>query len=127
MLFRDRSEAGQVLAEKLARYAGRPDVLVLALPRGGGPVAFEVARALRAPLDFFWVRRWGMPGVEERERGAIARGGVRVLNGEVVKTLQTPEEVLDAAAADEERELNRRERAYRGDRPPLDVRGRTVL
>jgi predicted phosphoribosyltransferase len=127
MLFRDRTEAGRVLAEKLSRYANRPDVVVLALPRGGVPVAYEVARALHAPLDVFLVRKLGMPGLEELAMGAIASGGVRVLNDDVVRTLQIPEDVIDAAVASEERELKRREREYRDDRPPLDVRGRTVI
>jgi predicted phosphoribosyltransferase len=127
MLFRDRTEAGRVLAEKLSRYAGRPDVLVLALPRGGVPVAYEVARALHAPLDVFLVRKLGMPGLEELAMGAIASGGIRVLNEDVVQTLQIPEDVIEAAVASEERELERREREYRDDRPPLNVRGRTVI
>src|SRR6516164_2617566 len=101
MFFRDRADAGRKLARRLAVYADRPDVLVLALPRGGVPVAFEVARALRAPLDVFLVRKLGVPGQEELAMGAIASGGVRVLNEDVVQTLQIPEEVLDVAAADE--------------------------
>jgi putative phosphoribosyl transferase len=127
MLFQDRTEAGQILAEKLTHYTGRADVLVLGLPRGGVPVAFEVARALHAPLDVFLVRKLGMPGLTELAMGAIASGGVRVLNDDVVQTLQIPEDVIAATAAAEEGELKRRERAYRGDRPPLDVRGRTVI
>src|SRR5258707_6802786 len=116
-LFRDRREAGRLLAEKLAAYADRSDVLVLALPRGGVPVAYEVARALGAPLDVFVVRKLGVPGHEEYAMGAIATGGVRVLNGELVKTLGIPERVLDAVAAREQQELARRERLYRGQRP----------
>jgi predicted phosphoribosyltransferase len=127
MLFRDRTEAGRVLAEKLSRYAGRPDVLVLALPRGGVPVAYEVARALHAPLDVFLVRKLGMPGLEELAMGAIASGGIRVLNEDVVQTLQIPEDVIEASVASEERELERREREYRDDRAPLNVHGRTVI
>ncbi len=127
MLFRDRTDAGRILAEQLSRYADRANVVVLALPRGGVPVAYEVARALHAPLDVFLVRKLGMPGMEELAMGAIASGGVRVLNDDVVQTLQIPEEVIETAAAAEERELERRERAYRGDRPPRDVRGRTVI
>src|SRR5467141_4959902 len=98
MLYRDRREAGRQLAAKLAAYAGRPDAIVLALPRGGVPVAFEVARALGAPLDVFIVRKLGVPGHEEYAMGAIASGGVRVLNEELVRTLGIPERVLDAVA-----------------------------
>src|SRR5262245_29108103 len=127
MLFYDRREAGQRLAEKLARYAGWPDLLVLALPRGGVPVAFEVARALGAPLDVFLVRKLGVPGREELAMGAIASGGVRVLNDDVVRGLGIPDEVIDMVAAEELQELERRERAYRDGRPAPDVRGRTVI
>ena len=127
MIYRDRIEAGKRLAERLSNYANRVDVLVLALPRGGVPVAFEVARALRAPLDIFLVRKLGVPGHEELAMGAIATNGVRVINEEVVKYLRVPGEVIDAVAADELRELERRERAYRGDRPQPDVRGKTVI
>jgi predicted phosphoribosyltransferase len=127
MLFRNRADAGRVLAGRLEAYANRPDVLVLALPRGGVPVAFEVARALHAPLDLFLVRKLGLPGHEELAMGAIASGGVRVLNEEVVRLLRVPPEVIDLVAADEQQELARREQAYRGDRPPLDVHGRTVI
>jgi putative phosphoribosyl transferase len=127
MLFRDRTEAGKRLAAQLTEYAGRPGVLVLALPRGGVPVAFEVAEALGAPLDIFLVRKLGVPGHEELAMGAIASGGMRVLNEEVVKHLRIQGEVIDAVVADEQRELERRERAYRGDRPAPDVRGKTVL
>jgi predicted phosphoribosyltransferase len=127
MLFRDRADAGRQLAEELTAYADRPDVLVLALPRGGVPVAYEVARALHAPLDVFLVRKLGVPGHAELAMGALATGGVRVLNEDVVEGLRIPEEVIDEVAAEEQRELQRREAAYRGDRPPLDVRGRTVI
>jgi len=127
MLFRDRIEAGQVLASHLSHYADRDDVLVLGLPRGGVPVAFEVARALHAPLDVFVVRKLGLPGHPELAVGAIASGGVRVLNDEVVRAFDLPPELIDAVAEREERELERRERAYRGDRPRLDVQGRTVI
>jgi putative phosphoribosyl transferase len=120
-------EAGKRLAERLADYADRPDVLVLALPRGGVPVAFEVAHALRAPLDIFLVRKLGVPGHEELAMGAIATGGVRVLNEDVVNYLRVPGEVIDAVAADELRELERRERTYRGDRPAPDVKGKAVI
>ena len=126
-LFRDRREAGRVLAEKLAAYANRPDVLVLALPRGGVPVAYEVARALGTPLDVFVVRKLGVPGYEELAMGAVATGGVRVLNDQLVERLGVPEHIIDAVAARERRELARRERLYRGGRPPPDVRGRTVI
>src|SRR5437016_9802791 len=109
------------------KNAGRPDVLVLALPRGGVPVAYEVANALGAPFDVFLVRKLGLPGQEELAMGAIASGGVRVLNEEVVRRLGVPEDVMETVVAKEERELRRREQLYRGDRPPLDVRGRTVI
>jgi|SRR5919112_3552780 predicted phosphoribosyltransferase len=125
--FRDRSEAGRLLATKLATYTNRPDVLVLALPRGGVPVAYEVARALDAPLDVFLVRKLGVPGHEEVAMGAVATGGVRVLNAQVTRALGIPDYVIDAVAAKEEQELARRERLYRGDRPPPDVRGRAVI
>ena len=125
--FRDRREAGQVLARELTAYAGRPDVVVLALPRGGVPVAYEVARALGAPLDVFVVRKLGVPGHEELAMGAVATGGVRVLNDQVVGALGIPPSVIEAVAAWQQQELARRERLYRGDRPPPDVRGRTVI
>jgi predicted phosphoribosyltransferase len=127
MLFRDRTEAGRLLAAKLRKYAGRPDVLVLALPRGGVPVAYEIARALHAPLDVFLVRKLGLPGHEELAMGAIATGGARVLNYDVVRSLAVPEEVIDAVTAKEMEELERRERAYRGARPVPVVRGCTVI
>jgi len=126
-LFRDRRAAGRLLATKLARYAERPDVVVLALPRGGVPVAYEVAQALDTPLDVFVVRKLGLPGHEELAMGAVATGGVRVLNEPIVRGLSIPDEVIEAVAAREQAELARRERLYRGDRPPLDVRGRTVI
>jgi putative phosphoribosyl transferase len=125
--FRDRAEAGRRLAEKLVEYAGRPDVLVLALPRGGVPVAFEVARALEAPLDVFVVRKLGVPGHEELAMGAVASGGACVLNDDVIGPLSIPDRVIRAVAARELQELERRERLYRGDRPPPDVRGRIVI
>jgi predicted phosphoribosyltransferase len=125
--FRDRREAGQLLAAKLAEYAKRPDVLVLALPRGGVPVAYEVARALGAPLDLFLVRKLGIPGHEELAMGAVATGGVRVLNDQVVDGLRIPDYVIDRVTTQEQQELTRRERLYRGGRPPADVRGRTVI
>jgi putative phosphoribosyl transferase len=125
--FRDRREAGRLLAAKLAAYANRPDVIVLALPRGGVPVAYEVARALNAPLDIFLVRKLGVPGYEELAMGAIATGGVRVLNDQLVGGLRIPDYIVDEVAASEQQELARRERLYRGDRPAPDVRGRTVI
>lgn len=125
--FSDRSEAGRVLAESLSAYAGRPDVLVLALPRGGVPVAYEVARALQAPLDLFVVRKLGVPGQEELAMGAIASGGVRVINQEVVEALRIPDSVVDEVALEEQREVTRREVMYRGQRPPPDVAGRVVI
>jgi predicted phosphoribosyltransferase len=125
--FRDRTDAGQILAGELAPYTGRDDVLVLALPRGGVPVAHEVARALEAPLDVFLVRKLGVPGHEELAMGAIASGGVCVLNPDVVQSLRISAEVLETAIAAELRELERRERAYRGDRPAPQVQGRTVI
>lgn len=127
MLFRNRAEAGQQLARKLEHYAGRDDVVVLALPRGGVPVAFEVAKFLRAPLDVFVVRKLGVPGQVELAMGAIAAGGVRVLNDEVVQHLNITDEVIDQVAAEEEQELRRRELLYRGDRPPIDVRGKVCI
>ncbi|CAN5876036.1 phosphoribosyltransferase [soil metagenome] len=125
--FQDRVEAGQVLASELGAYVGQPNVLVLALPRGGVPVAFEVAQALHAPLDVFLVRKLGVPGHEELAMGAIASGGVRVLNRSVVDSLSIPDHVIAAVAVQEQRELERREHAYRGNRPDPEVRGRTVL
>jgi len=127
MIYRDRTEAGQALAAKLAAHADRPDVLVLALPRGGVPVAFEVAQALHAPLDVFLVRKLGVPGREELAMGALATGGVRVLNEDVVAALGIAEPAIAAVIREEEQELQRREQLYRGDRPAPDVRGRTVI
>jgi predicted phosphoribosyltransferase len=125
--FQNRSHAGRILAQHLDAYANRPDVQVLALPRGGVPVAFEVVKALRVPLDVFVVRKLGVPGHEEFAMGAIATGGVRVLNQEAVRALRLPNHVIEAVSARERQELERRERLYRSDRPPLDVRGRTVI
>ena len=125
--FRDRSEAGRLLAAKLRTYANRPDVIVLALPRGGVPVAYEVATALGAPLDIFLVRKLGVPGYEELAMGAVATGGVRVLNDQVVQGLRIPDYVIDAVAAWELQELARREQLYRGERPQPNVRDRTVI
>lgn len=125
--FRDRVDAGRALAERLREYAGRPEVLVLALPRGGVPVAFEVALALQAPMDVFIVRKLGVPGHEELAMGAIASGGVRALNRSVVESLGITDAVLDTAAQREQRELERREQAYRFGRPAPDVRDRVVI
>jgi len=125
--FRNRTEAGRVLAQELSAYANRDDVIVLALPRGGVPVAFEVAHALHAPLDVFVVRKLGVPGHEELAMGAIASGGVLVIEPSVVEDLSIPMEVVLDVAAREEQERLRREREYRGDRPAPEVRGRTVI
>jgi predicted phosphoribosyltransferase len=127
MVFANRREAGRELAKRLPIYADRGDVLVLALPRGGVPVGYEVARALHAPLDVFVVRKLGLPGLEELAMGAIASGGVRVLNEDLVHRLDVPEDVVEAVVAQEEAELQRREQAYRGHRPPADPRNRTVI
>ncbi len=126
-LYRDRVDAGVRLAESLSAYANRPDVVVLGLPRGGVPVAAQVARALRAPLDVFCVRKLGVPGDEELAMGAIATGGVVVVNDRVVSELGVPEHMLAGVAAAEREELERQERAYRGDRAPAPLAGRTVL
>jgi predicted phosphoribosyltransferase len=123
----DRREAGRVLAGQLEAYERRPDVVVLALPRGGVPVGYEVARRLGAPLDVFLVRKLGVPGHEELAMGAIASGGTRVLNPDVVRALQIPPRVIDVVAARAQAELVARERKYRDDLPPPDVRGKTVI
>ncbi len=126
-LFVDRREAGRGLARRLSAYAGREDAAVLALPRGGVPVAYEVASALGLPLDVFLVRKLGLPGHEEMAMGAVATGGARVLDSEVVRAYRVSEDELSRVTARERRELARREIAYRGDRPPLDLKGRTVI
>jgi predicted phosphoribosyltransferase len=126
-LYRDRFEAGQRLATKLMTYANRQDVLVLALPRGGVPVAYEVAKALQAPLDVFIVRKLGVPGREELAMGAIATGGIRVLNETVVSMLHIPERIIDAVTAREQQELERREHLYRDDRPAPAVQDHIVI
>jgi predicted phosphoribosyltransferase len=125
--FLDRREAGQRLALELSAYRDRGDVLVLGLPRGGVPVAAQVASILKAPMDVFVVRKLGLPGQPELAMGAIASGGVRVLNGEVVDALRVPWEIIDAVTAEEQRELERREHAYRDDRSPPEVEGKTVI
>jgi predicted phosphoribosyltransferase len=127
MRFVDRSEAGRVLAGKLAAYAGRRDLLVLALPRGGVPVAFEVAQALQAPLDVFLVRKLGVPGHEELAMGAIASGGVRFVNWDVMQQIGIPNSALDAATESARQELMRCEKAYRGNLPPQQVAGRRII
>src|SRR5207249_2628612 len=127
MLFRNRMHAGQVLGKMLQEYGNREDVVVLALPRGGVPVAFEIASALHAPLDVFLVRKLGVPGQEELAMGAIATGGIRVLNNEVVRHLGIPDHVIDSATKAEQQELERRQQAYRGTRESPQVRGRIIL
>lgn len=126
-IFRDRIEAGQLLAWRLRRYANQPNVIVLGLPRGGVPVAFEVAKALCVPLDVFVVRKLGTPGRRELAMGAIATGGVRVLNEDVVVGVGIPIEVIDAVTEVERQELKRRELAYRGSYSEPEVRGKTVI
>lgn len=125
--YRNRTEAGRRLAEELRGYAGHPDVVVLALPRGGVPVAYEVARALRAPLDVFIVRKLGLPSHPELAMGAIASGGIRLIDEEAMSRFGVTEQQLAAVAATEERELERRERRYREGLPVPDVTGKTVI
>src|SRR6266581_6170981 len=125
--FSNRAEAGRQLAEKLDKYAGRKDVIVLGLPRGGVPVAYEVAKRLRAPLDVFIVRKLGVPGFEELAAGAIASGGVRVLNEDVLLAIPYAEEAIEAVTARETTELERRERIYREGRPPPELRDRIAI
>jgi predicted phosphoribosyltransferase len=125
--FRDRTEAGQRLAQRLAAYARREDVIVLALPRGGVPVGYEVVRALGVPLDVFVVRKLGVPGHEELAMGAIASGGVRVLNDRVVRQLPNAAAIIEAVTVQESRELERREVEYRDGRPAPELRGKTVI
>lgn len=127
MMFLNRVDAGRRLAKSLCAYAGEKDLIVLALPRGGVPVAFEVAAALGAPLDVFAVRKLGVPGRPELAFGAIASGGVRVLNDEIVESLRLSPAEIEGVAAKERKELDRREQAYRGGRPPLRLRGKTVI
>ena len=125
--FRDRKEAGKLLAAQLAAYANQQDLIVLALPRGGVPVGFEIAQALHAPLDVIVVRKLGVPGQEELAMGTIATSGIRILNKDVVQFLNIPDEVVDHVTAQELKELERRERLYRGERPAYDVGGRTII
>ncbi len=125
--FKNRTEAGRSLALELADYANRTDVLVLGLPRGGVPVAYEVAKAINAPLDVCLVRKLGVPGQKELAMGAIALGGVMVFNDDVVQWLGISQAAIDAVAATERQELERRDHAYRGDRPAPNVQGRTVI
>src|SRR5713226_9323390 len=125
--FSNRAEAGRLLAEKLSKYAGRDDVIVLGLPRGGVPVAYEVARALRVPLDVFIVRKLGVPGFEELAVGAIASGGVRVLNEDVLRALPNVNEVIELVTAKETAELERREQSYRDGRSLPELRDRVVI
>src|SRR5437588_9304063 len=125
--FPNRAEAGRFLATKLSKYSGRDDVIVLGLPRGGVPVAFEVAQALRLPLDVFIVRKLGVPVFEELAVGAIASGGVRVLNPEVANASPNADEIIDAVTQRETAELERREHEYRAGRPAPEIRGKTVI
>jgi putative phosphoribosyl transferase len=125
--FPNRAEAGRLLAEKLEKYADRNDVIVLGLPRGGVPVAYEVAKSLRVPLDVFIVRKLGVPGFEELAAGAIASGGVRVLNEDVLRALPNADEIIESVTAKETAELERREKSYRADRPAPELRDRVVI
>src|SRR5438128_6079979 len=127
MLFRNRMEAGKYLAQKLKAFGHRKDAIILALPRGGVPVAFEVAQALDLPLDIFLVRKLGLPGQEELAMGAIASGGIRVINEEVVRVVQIPESMIAAVAAQEQRELERREKLYRQGNPAPELKDKTVI
>lgn len=126
-LYKDRVDAGKKLAKELSKYANRSDVLILALPRGGVPVAFEVAKELNVKMDVFIVRKLGVPGNEELAMGAISSDNIRVLNEDVVRSFQIPERVINMVAENELRELERRERAYRGDRPKPEISGSTVI
>jgi putative phosphoribosyl transferase len=126
-VFPDRAEAGRLLGVKLSKYAGAADVIVLGLPRGGVPVAYEVARALRVPLDVFIVRKLGVPGFEELAVGAIASGGVRVLNEEVASALPNADVIIEAVTQRESAELERREHEYRDGRPAPELQNKTVI
>ncbi len=125
--FTDRREAGQQLAQELSDYADRENLVVLGLPRGGVPVAFEVAKALQAPLDVFVVRKLGVPGNPELAMGAIASGGVRVLNEDVVRTMSIPDREIERVTNEERQKLKEREEIYRGARPGVDLQGKTVV
>jgi putative phosphoribosyl transferase len=127
MIFADRRDAGRILASRLPDYRGRPDAVVLALPRGGIPVAYEIGQALGLPVDVFVVRKLGVPGREELAMGAIAAGGTRVINYDVVDHLSMVQQTIDMVTEKESEELHRRELAYRGNRPPLDLRQRTAI
>lgn len=126
-LFRDRFDAGRALAAQLSGYAGRPDLIVLALPRGGVPVGYEVARALGAPLDVFLVRKLGLPGHEELAMGAIASGGIRLINEDVIHSYRVSDADIEAVTRVEQQELQRRERIYRDNRPLPSLHDRTVI
>jgi len=127
MIFRDRIEAGQILASKLTKYLNQVNTVILALPRGGVPVAYEIGKELGLPVDIFVVRKLGVPGHEELAMGAIASGGVRHINRDVVDQLRIDSETIDSASRREQKEIERRERLYRGQRPPVDVLNKTVI
>ena len=127
MIFRDRTEAGQVLASKLTKYLNQVNTVILALPRGGVPVAYEIGKELGLPVDIFVVRKLGVPGHEELAMGAIASGGVRHINRNVVDQLRIDSETIDVASRREQKEIERREQLYRGQRSPVDVRNKTVI
>jgi putative phosphoribosyl transferase len=127
MFFLDRAEAGRILASRLIPYKNKGDVVILALPRGGIPVAYEVGRELQLPIDVFVVRKLGVPGQEELAMGAIATGDIRIINGDVVEELGISQETIDAVTERERKELHRREQLYRGNRPSRDIRGRSVI
>ena len=127
MIFRDRTEAGQVLASKLTKYLDQVNTVILALPRGGVPVAYEIGKELGLPVDIFVVRKLGVPGYEELAMGAIASGGVRHINRDVVDQLRIDSDTIEAASRREQKEIERREELYRGQRPPVDVRDKTVI
>ena len=127
MIFRDRTEAGQILASKLTKYLNQVNTIILALPRGGVPVAYEIGKQLGLPVDIFVVRKLGVPGHEELAMGAIASGGVRHINRDVVDQLRIDSETIDIASRREQKEIERREQLYRGQRPPVDVRNKTVI
>src|SRR5438477_1092987 len=126
-IFPDRAEAGRLLGLKLSKYAGRDDVIVLGLPRGGVPVAYEVAQALRVPLDVFIVRKLGVPGFEELAVGAIASGGVRVLNDDVARALPNADEIIESITEREMIELQRREQSYRDGKTAPELRDNKII